>query len=195
MKIAVSFAFTACKRVSISLHILTDYTMTVKPWKDLLRKLRTCLLISLRLHGISLSSFPITVSNIEDGDIFSVSQLIAHDELSLTHKSQEIAELEEACMDSPLAFIPSLVEGDVSSNWKMLQISCIERHTFKNLCPDDESSPGPLLFFLQHYHDTLKLASHRSLILAQTWGREVRFYVSFHRFNSGHCTTNTHALL
>ena len=147
---------------------------SAQPWKDLLRKIRICQLISLRLYGINIGALPITVSNIDTGDVFAIHQFIAHDELSLTQNTREIIELELACIVSPFAFIPSLVEGDVPDNWKMLQISCAERHSLKNLCLDDGTGPAPLLFFLQNYYDTVKLASHRALILAQKWGREVR---------------------
>lgn len=147
---------------------------SAQPWKDFLRKIRICQLISLRLYGINIGALPITVSNIDTGDVFAIHQFIAHDELSLTQNTREIIELELACIVSPFAFIPSLVEGDAPDNWKMLQISCAERHNLKNLCLDDGTGPAPLLFFLQNYYDTVKLASHRALILAQKWGREVR---------------------
>ena len=141
----------------------------------MLRKIRTCLLISLRLCGINIGALPITVSTINAGDTFSIYQFIAHDELSLTHKTMEVVELELACIASPFAFAPSLEEADAISNFQMLHTSCVERHKLKNLCPDDAIGPAPLLFFLQHYYDSLKLASHRALLLAQKWGREVSY--------------------
>jgi hypothetical protein len=133
-----------------------------------------CQLISLRLYGINVGALPITVSNIDAGNVFALHQFIAHDELSLTQNTRDIVELELACIASPFAFSPSLEEGDTTNNWQMLQVSCSKRHDAKNFVLDDGLGPAPLLFFLQHYYDTVKLASHRALILAQKWGREVR---------------------
>ncbi len=147
---------------------------SVQPWKDLLRKIRVCQLISFRLYGINLGALPITVSNIDAGDIFAMHQFIAHDELMLTQNSREIIELELACIASPFAFVPSHEEGDTQDHWKMLQLSCVERYNPKNLSLGDGKGPAPLLFFLQNFYDTVHLASHRALILAQKWGREVR---------------------
>ena len=138
-----------------------------------MRNLRVCLLISLRLYGIQTGALPVTVSHIDAGDIFSIHQFIAHDELAITNDSDKLIALELACFESPVACIPSLADGDDATNWKMLQAACRERNN-----PDDsrlhlEAGPAPLLIFLLHFFDPVKLASHRALILAQKWGRDV----------------------
>jgi hypothetical protein len=136
----------------------------VNPWKDLLRNIRLCLLISLCLHGIQTGTLPVTVSHVDEGDVYSIHQLIAYDELAITNDGENIAALELACIESPIAFIPSLVDGDEASNWKMLQAACRERNN-----PDST----PLLSFLLHYFDPERLALHRALILVQKWSRDV----------------------
>ena len=132
-----------------------------------------CLLISLRLDGIQTGALPVTVSHVNAGDIFSIHQFIAHDELSITNDSDKIAALEMACFENPIVCNPSLVDGDEAIDWKLLQAACRERDN-----PDDsrlqlEAGPAPLLIFLLHYFDPVNLASHRALILAQKWGRDV----------------------
>jgi hypothetical protein len=76
-------------------------------WKSMLRKLRVCLLVSLRMHGKRLAA-PITVDNVNQDDIFSVYEWLARDELSMSHNHEEITSLEKACSISSYAFDPSL---------------------------------------------------------------------------------------
>jgi len=104
------------------------------------------------------------VSHVDEGDVYSIHQLIAYDELAITNDGENIAALELACIESPITFIPSLVDGDEASNWKMLQAACRERTN-----PD----ATPLLIFLLHYFDPERLALHRALILVQKWSRDV----------------------
>lgn len=141
----------------------------MKPWEVLLRKLRVCLLISLRLYGKPIGPLPITISNVEEG-LFSIYEWIARDLLSFSHNQLEIAAFVIAAKGSVLTFHPSTNYGDEISHWKMLQKSC-EMHSLQ--CPTDTSQPGPLLFFLNHYNNPLKLAAHRALLLGQEWGRDV----------------------
>ncbi len=159
------------------MHVFSNASVfyTVKPWKDLLRRLRVCLLVSLRLYGVPLGSFPITVANVEKGGIFSIYQWLAHDEVSLSHKTRDLIGLENLCRASNLSFNPSLMEGD--ERWDMLQTSCRERYSIKNFVPTDHSAPAPLLLFLEHYNDSRKLAAHRALVLAQNWAREVSCFL------------------
>jgi len=150
---------------------------SVKPWAELLRKIRMCLLISLRLHNNVADSgaFPITVANIDCGKNFSVYEWIARDEISLTHKHGEITAMEDACWSSALAFNPSDVDGDELFRWKMVQLSCRQHRGCRNkdnFCPSDHKEPGPLLLFMKHYDNATKLAAHRFVILANMWGRE-----------------------
>lgn len=151
---------------------------TVEPWIVLIRKLRVCLLFSLRLHGESLGPFPITVTNIEDGTIFSIYQWLARDELFFTHKNDEIVAFEESFSKYEKRwFDPSTNDGDVSVQWKMLQQTCIDRHKQMNLSffQDEKSEAGaaPLLFYFQQFYNPTQLAAHRALILTEMWGRNV----------------------
>ena len=136
----------------------------VKPWEQLLRKLRVCLLISLRLRGKPIAA-PICVSNVEQG-LFSIYEWIARDLLSFSHKQHDISNLEIALVNAK-SFHPSLEQGDDISRWKMIQEFCLAGSSL-------ESSPKTLLFFLSQFNCRRKLAAHRALLLAQQWGTEVR---------------------
>lgn len=64
---------------------------SVRPWEILLRRLRVCLLVSLRLSGDvdSLGSFnPMTVRSVSTPNTFSTYAWIAKDELTLSHENQ-----------------------------------------------------------------------------------------------------------
>ena len=117
-----------------------------------------------------MGPLPITVSNIDNG-LFSVYQWIAMDLLSFSHDQLEVTAAELACRNSAISFFPSSEFGDNYSHWKMVQDSCMIQ---SSQCPLDKSHPGPLLFFLNHYNNSLKLAAHRALLLCQQWGHEVR---------------------
>jgi len=87
-------------------------------WDNLLRKLRVCLLVSLRLYGKPLGACPISIKSVEKDGNFSVFEWLARDELTMSHKQEEINSLEVACRMSNRAFDPSKPEGDGQNNWK-----------------------------------------------------------------------------
>jgi hypothetical protein len=69
---------------------------SIRPWEILLRRLRVCLLVSLRLSGDvdSLGGFnPMTVSSVSKPDTFSTYAWIAKDELTLSHDNQVLVSL------------------------------------------------------------------------------------------------------
>ena len=129
-----------------------------------------CLLISLRLDLHSCSAVPLTIAHVDEGDLFSVYEWIARDELTISHSCDTIF-LEEGCKTSLISFDPCSKDGDDSTRWKMVQMSC-HKGSVKT-CPQNLESPGPLLFFLGHYNNSLILAAHRALILALWWGQDV----------------------
>ena len=144
-----------------------------------------CLLFSLRLHGESLGPVPITVSNIEDGTIFSIYQWLARDELYFSHKNEEIVAFEELFSNNDKRwFDPSTKDGDLLIRWKLLQQTCIDRQKKMNLSffQDEKSDTGaaPLLFYLQQFYNPIQLAAHRALILTEMWGRNVSHSRSYH---------------
>ena len=147
----------------------------MKPWEELLRKLRVCLLVSLRLNGKPTGPLPITVSNVESGE-FSIYEWIARDLFSFSHNQLEIEALEIASASSNISFHPSSVDGDKTERWKMVQDSCKTKSLH---CPTNESQSGPLLFFLKHYNHSRQLAAHRALLLGQQWGRDVSILFFF----------------
>ncbi len=144
----------------------------VTPWEDLLRKLRVCLLISVRLEG-DLSRMGeashMTVNNVSRPDLFSVYSWIALDELSLSHDNQVILALESACLSNPEAFYPTTVDSDRESNRRTIIQSCNSPLHGRRL---DDSRTQPLLFYLKdHAHFTTRLAANRALLLASMWGQ------------------------
>lgn len=146
----------------------------VAPWEELLRKLRVCLLLSLRLFGVALGPFPITVSNIDAGDIFSLYELVARDELSSSCAHAEIVSLEKACKNSGFSFDPSSSLGDDPSRWKALQHACIasaisEEERAEYLVEFETDVQGALLLYLSQFNDPSILCAHRALLLAQKW--------------------------
>lgn len=152
---------------------------TVRPWEDLLRKLRVCLLVSLRLSGnvnpIGEYS-PMTVSSVSRPDIFSAYSWVAVDELTLSHDNQVIMALESACLSSSQAFYPSSVEGDSEQHKKTILQSCIiSSHGRSPINPTgltNDTHSRALLFYLKDYaHFTTQLAANRALILARVWGQ------------------------
>ena len=84
----------------------------VLPWDRILRKLRLCLVVSLRLKEEERNPFPITVAHVEAGNIFSLFQWVARDQLTLSHKQNEVDNVEIACRRSRLKLCPSLAECD-----------------------------------------------------------------------------------
>ena len=141
----------------------------ILPWDCLLRKLRVCLLITLRLPGVQLGSFPVTISNIDDGSIFSIYEWVAMDELFLSHNHEKISNLEESCRRSPHSFDPSSEVGDEPARWGLLQQT--GQHRRNPIAPAD-GEPGPLLLYLSRFNDPIKLAAHRILLLGEKWGKD-----------------------
>ena len=157
-----------------------DRSQVVGRWDTLLRQLRVCLLVSLRLHGRSLGACPISISSVDKVDNFSVFQWLALDELSMSHKQAEISSLETACKISSRAFDPSTQEGDGKNHWKIVQRSCLtaalgesERSEYLVDFDDDERLGALHLFFRFHNIPEL-LVPHRALLLISEWGREPR---------------------
>jgi hypothetical protein len=149
-------------------------SQAVAPWDELLRKIRMCLLLSLRLYGIPLGHFPITIKNIEDGEIFSIYELVARDELACSHRHEEIVSLEKACKNSGFSFDPSTSVGDDPSRWKALQRACMasaisEAERAEYLVELETDVQGALLLYLSHYNTPSILCAHRALLLAQQW--------------------------
>jgi hypothetical protein len=149
----------------------------ILPWERMLRKLRVCLLVSLRLHGVRLGEFPLTIRNVEDGNMFSVYEWIARDELNMTLFQEEIVTLETACRISSYRFDPSLPEGDGPSRYIILQNACLsasvsddERAEYLLDFHDDDRFGALLLFFAKH-NCPESLVSHRMLLLFSMWSQ------------------------
>ena len=150
----------------------------MKPWEDLLRKLRLCLLVTLRLSGninpVGEYS-PMTVSSVSRADSFSVYSWIAVDELTLSHDNQVILALESACLSSSETFYPSTSEGDSDKNKNTIFQSCSQKSrspTNPMGLTSDTTNCRSLLFYLKDYaHFTTQLAANRALILAQLWSK------------------------
>lgn len=165
----------ATKKKEAQTYGKVSSSAAVNPWTELLRKLRVCLLVSLRLNGVNLGPFPITVNNVEAKDIFSVYEWLARDELTMSHTHKEIVSLEHACRFSGLVFDPSSEAGDNPGRWKMLQQACLaaaiseeEREEFM-LDMNDDDQLGALLLYLSHYNNPALLVAHRALLLARQW--------------------------
>jgi len=150
-----------------------DRTQIIGRWDILLRQLRVCLLVSLRLFGSPLGACPISVKNVDN---FSVYEWLARDELTMSHKQPEIASLEIACQISSRAFDPSKPEGDAKSRWKTVQRSCLtaalgESERAEYLVDfDDDERLGALHLYLRLHNKPELLAPHRALLLASKWG-------------------------
>jgi hypothetical protein len=146
----------------------------VGDWDTLLRKLRVCLLVAFRLTGAKLQA-PITIAHVEEGDIFSVYEWLARDELSMSHDQEEISLLEKACSISSHAFDPSTPEGDGPTKFKILQSSCLasqisEAERAEYLVDfDDDDRFGALLLFIRSHNEPSMLAAHRALLLSSEW--------------------------
>lgn len=149
-------------------------TKLINDWKRLLRRLRICLLVSLRMNGTKLAA-PVTIDNVEQPDIFSVHKWVATDELSMTHNHEEILSLERACEMSSYSFDPSTEEGDGPARFKVLQNSCLsaaidETQRSEYLVDSsDDNKMGALLLFMRRFNDPELLAAHRALVLASSW--------------------------
>jgi hypothetical protein len=144
-----------------------------RDWTALLRKLRLCLLVTLRLHRIRLPA-PVTISNVKQG-LFSVFEWLAHDELQMTHDHAQIVSLEKACSISSYAFDPSIQDGDGATRFRILQNSCLsasiteEERTEYLVDFEDDDRFGALLLFFKNHNIPPLLAAHRALLLAAQW--------------------------
>jgi hypothetical protein len=150
----------------------------VKGWEILLRKLRVCLLVSLRLKGKRIGAFPITVGNVNTDNIFSVYEWLAHDELEMSHDHDEIVSLEKVCKISSYSFDPSCPDGDGPAKFGMLQKSCLsaaisqDERTEYLVDFNDDDKFGALLLYLKSHNNPMMLVAHRALLLASTWSQD-----------------------
>lgn len=165
----------------------------VLPWDKILRKIRLCLLVSLRLGEEERNPIPITVANIEAGDVFSVFQWIARDQLTLSHKQDELEDVEIACRTSRSKLHPSLPECDSPLKWKILQgASKATRNSGGGeraslfFFIEKADQPGPLLLYLSQFNLPIELAAHRALLLGEKWGKEVGLFIISFLCNIAH---------
>jgi len=142
----------------------------VKPWDELLRKLRICLLISLRLNGLPLGPFPITVKNIDDGH-HSVFELVARDELLTSYDQGLISAFESSLKTKTDVFHPSTPEGDLPFRWKAVQASCVAAVS-TSAAHSPNATEGTLMTYLSDHVHPLTLACHRGLLLGGKWGQQ-----------------------
>jgi hypothetical protein len=156
----------------------------VEPWETLLRKIRIAILLQVKLKHIRLVA-PITVANLEDG-LFSIYELLAHDELSVTANHEEILALETACRGSPYAFDPFSVDGDDSTKVKQLHETCLlapvdEQERSEYLIDfDDGERFGLLLLFFPMYNESSLLACHRARLLTHAWLKNPEDFKNLH---------------
>lgn len=145
----------------------------IEDWDKLLRQLRVCLLVYLRLGGTFHA--PLSIALVDEGDVFSVYEWIAQDELVMSHDQEEISLLEQACAISSHSFDPSQPEGDNPARLRVLQNACLaskitdEERMEYFLDFDDEDRFGALLLFLKSHNNPPLLACHRSLLLSLEW--------------------------
>ena len=136
-------------------------------WEALLRKLRVCLLATLRLNGHRLGALPLSVYNLEVENEFSVYEWLARDELCISHRHEEIFTLEEACRMSTYSFDPSTDQADEPSRVSTIQNACLAK---SQTCREgDDIGSSSLLLYFPHHNNGAVLAAHRSLLLASTW--------------------------
>lgn len=151
----------------------------VEDWEVLLRKLRVCLLVSIRLHHTTPQlPAPISIHNVNEEGLFSVYEWLAQDELSSSHKHEEILSIEIACKISSLAFNPSTSDGDGPSRFKQMKNACLaaavedeERAEYMIARDEDADRFGSLLLFFPSYNEHLLLVAHRAKILAFKWSK------------------------
>lgn len=150
----------------------------VERWENLLRQIRVCLLVSLRLHGVQLGPLPITIHDVEKAEEFSPYHWLAHDELSMSNNHEEIVSLEEACRYSSHAFNASTATADAPVKWKALQSACLastlsadERAEYMVDFGDDDRL-GALLLYLKPHNISKVLVAHRALLLGARWGKQ-----------------------
>lgn len=166
----------AAALLSLKLLMRVNVSKPAGEWDKLLRKLRVCLFVSLRLHGFPLGACPISIKAVDAGDSFSVFEWLALDELSMSHNNDEIVSLENACRISSHAFDPSKPEGD--DRFKALQNACLstalseeERAEYLVDFDDDDDRLGAMLLYMKPHNQTDMLLAHRALLLVSKWGR------------------------
>jgi len=170
--------FIATKRPEARTYGKVLSKVAVQPWDTLLRKLRVCLLLSNRLayEETPLGPCPISVSNIDSQDLFSIFEWVARDELYASHKQDEIVNLEDACRNSFQSFHPSLKEGDVPKRWKALHRPARSKNGSERasrlILSDMENQAGPLLLYFSEFNCPVELAAHRALLLGGKWGQK-----------------------
>ena len=136
-------------------------------WEGLLRKLRVCLLATLRLNGHQLGAMPLSVYNLEVENEFSVYEWLARDELAISHRHEEIFIIEEACRMSTYSFDPSTEQADDPSRVSTIQKACLAKG--ETVLEGDDMGGTSLLLYFPHHNNSMMLAAHRSLLLASSW--------------------------
>lgn len=139
----------------------------IQGWETLLRKIRVCLLASLRLQGQRLGALPLSVHAFETENEFSVYEWLARDELAISHAHDEITIFEEACRMSIYSFDPSTDQTDDALHVATVQKACLHSHA--SLESEENSDSSTLLLFYPHHNIGTILAAHRSLLLASSW--------------------------
>lgn len=155
--------YAATKQLEEKTYGMLSSEACLRPWEELLRKLRVCQMVRLRLHDEVIGAFPITVDNVDKGK-FSVYQWIARDLLKFSHNQKELASLEMASITSTTSFFPSSLEGDEPSRRQIIQ-NCCKKQT--QLSQPSET----LLHFMNHFGNLKKIATHRALLLSREWGK------------------------
>jgi hypothetical protein len=170
---AVAKASTQQEKATYGTILSVDMT---KDWECLLRSVRICLLVSLRLKGVRLGAAPVSVYAVEQDGNFSVYEWLARDELSLTQDHEEISSLEKACKMSSFAFDPSQREGDDPIHFKLLQSSCLSASISEDeraeYLVDFDDDMGALLLFFRRYNEPALLVAHRALLLGSKWSAD-----------------------
>lgn len=127
-----------------------------------------------------------TVDNVETG-MFSIYEWVARDLLKHSHNQKVLASVEIACITSTSSFFPSSIEGDKLSRRQAVQDSCKWKALKDH--PSDDVHENSLLFYLNHFGNLKKLATHRALLLSREWGKNVSInllYLMNFRFALNH---------
>jgi hypothetical protein len=145
----------------------------ISPWEKLLRKLRLCIVIRIKLKDARLVA-PVTVANLEEDGLFSIYELIAIDLLSVSRRFDEIASLQAACSGSSFSFDATSEAGDDVIRIKQLQTAYTVADAEQTEYGTGATSPdrerfGVLLLFLPSYNQPVILAAHRIRLLSREW--------------------------
>lgn len=171
-----SMCHTAISLATTSVDDMTYGVLTkencLKPWNRILRKLRICLLCSLRLYDVLHGAVTVTVSTLADANLISIYQWIAYDELQIADTDCNITQLEEYILNNPTAFHPFEEAGDSILNVKIVQNGCINRRNITNILSPKETLSGSLLSCFTNYNNSDMCASHRALVRTSSWARE-----------------------